>query len=72
MKTVFWDMIPCNQMDLTDVLEKYTALVSRDEKVRSFETSIQFYQTTQYHTSEDSFFFFQSYDWLNVLFIIRL
>lgn len=60
MKTVFWDVIPCNQMDLTDVLKEQTSLVSLDEKVRSFETSIKFYQTAQYHTSEDSLF--QSYD----------
>jgi hypothetical protein len=31
MITVFWDVIPCNQLELTDVSEEHTAFISRDE-----------------------------------------
>lgn len=60
--TVFWDVIPSNQMDLTDVSEEHAALVSRDEGSAFLRIADKILPNYTLSHLRREFFFFQSYD----------
>jgi hypothetical protein len=55
---VFWDVLPCSQLMLTDVSEVRTASIISlmMQAVRTSETSVNIYLTTQQFIPEDSTF----------------
>jgi hypothetical protein len=61
--TVFWNVAPCNLAKFTDVSVVRTASITRAiialmmEAVRTYETSVNFYQTTQRNILENSYLF---------------
>jgi hypothetical protein len=53
---IFWDVLPCSPIKLTDISDVLTAffITLWMEAVSTSETSVNFYQTTQHNNPEDS------------------
>jgi hypothetical protein len=51
---VFWNVVWCSFVILTDISEELTASIFRVEAVSSSETSVNIYQTTRCNIPEDS------------------
>jgi hypothetical protein len=54
--TVFWDVVPCSliEIDLRAEMLSASIIGTMMEAVTTFETSVNFYQTTRHNVPEDS------------------